>query len=668
MAKKPFKKSRNNDGVKRGSALMRGCRYTVSHWRGLLPVLCIGAAMAFSGIAQGFAWAYGPWAWAWIGALSLVLFVWADGWIGELDLSARPPAIGFLLFTAFSVVWLILAGAMIEAYMLVIFGGLGLGTWWWHGEAYQQHRTAQRARRRMESVLCKLGLSEQTRITSVNVGKKGRADAIEWRLYLGDNDRVSHLSAEDIAHLLKVDIARVVVRKVEKGSTRSVKIVQLAASPEKAVDPVHPAVRPENRAEGSEWAPGTRSVVEGLPVGTVLGSAAPSLVKVYSDQKDVKHFMVLGRSGSGKTSSTSGVLLSAIACRDLVIGVCDIPKAGNLAVPFAPALHRVTTTIDQLEADLRGMLALGQDRIRRMNEGKVVGPGGKPLRKWKPSPAAPAVLYLIDELGNTMRDLETDDAERAEVIWNLLVSNAQSLRQAGIILMPISQDAKRESINTTFRKAMSNYMVHQVATPQCVNGIWGGYDLDLFEAGLPKPGMCYVGDTDGAAPTKSIGYDMDQVIEEGEEFDAAVDTYAEARPYLPAPCVRVLGWGDTLHGAQDQQEAHDITIKQAETLNGLNLLADAVDDTAETIPAGIGIIRGTEEPETGDDERLQAVLEALANTQDGLSRADVERVLGVSTATTKRLLGVLQNTEKIVREGKGRATRYRINTAALTAA
>jgi hypothetical protein len=643
-------------------------RFTVIHWRGLLPVLCTAAALVFAGAAEAFAWVYGPWAWAWTAALGALLWLWADSWVDRLHRSEQPPAMALLIFTAAAVVLLILAGQAAEAYMLIGLTALAVGIWWWNGKAYQRYKGAERAQRRMERLLVKLGVSESTRVTSVKTNGKGDT---EWRLYLGDADRPDQVKAEDVAHLLKTDVSRVIVRRVEKGSTRSLKVVHLAASPEKSADPVHPAVRAENRTAGGAWEPGTRSVLEGLPSGNRLGDAEHSVIRVYTTKgQDVRHFGILGATGSGKTSTTSGALLSAIACGDLILGVCDIPKAGNTAEPFRPALHRVATSYDQLEADLRGLLALGQDRIRRMSEGKVTGPNGRKLRKWRPSRKTPAVGYLIEELGNTMRDLMAEDPDRAEVLWSLLISIAQSVRQAGIIIMWVSQDAKRESINTTFRKAMGSYVVHRVATAQCVNGIWSDQGLDMFESGLPSAGMNYTGDADGGEPAKSIGFDMDTVIEAGDEFDAAVTDFAAARPNASADDVAVLGWGNVLCTAQSTEADTEAVTEGAEAarpslavLDGgrdtIGLLSDAVDGD-DSIPPGVGIIGGAAEAEEGDDERLNTILTALADAEDGLKRVDVERLLQVSASTSKRLLDVLQVGGRVVREGNGKAIRYRL--------
>lgn len=671
-------KRSSKTAAKAASSCGRGAasatRYTITHWRGLLPLLCIAASMVFAAAAQVFAWAYGPWAWAWIGVVALVLFVWADGWVGTLTRPSRPPAIAFVLFTAASAVGLIVAGAMIEAYMTVVAAGVLLGTWWWNGRAYQAHRCTERSRRAMETVLSKLGISEATRITKVNVSADGTR---EWRLYLGDHDRPEQIKAADVAHLLKTCVDRIIIRSLERGSSRSLKIVELAASPEKSLETSHPATKTANRAAGAAWEPGVRSIIDGLATGGVLGSAEESRVRVYTENGDSRCVMMLGKSGSGKTNTTSAALLSALACNDLVIGVCDIPKTGNLGLPFAPGLHRLARTAEELEADLQGLYNLASDRCARLARGEIYTPEGKRARNWVPTAEEPAVLYAIDELANTLLHINSSDPDQAEHLWDLLIGLVQFVRQAGIILLPISQTAKRDMIRPDFTSQMGTYVVHQLKKAADAGDIWQGLDVNFLEAGLPKVGMALVGSIDGDEPATAMSFDMDTPIGDEATWGRLIADYAGHRPHLSERDAATLGWGNTLLAATATDGDKEMTTTDAaapattedtgrEQVR-LGLLADAVTDT--DIPDGAGIITGPDLIEEGDDDRQRAILDALLDADDeGLSRAAIERSVDLSTSTTKRLLAGLQDDQRVTRVGKGKATRYRIAAGALSAA
>ncbi|RRR95555.1 hypothetical protein [Glycomyces terrestris] len=651
-----------------GRGAVKATEFTVHHWRGLLPVLCIGAAMAFAGGSSLFAWLYGPWAWAWTSAIGIVLFIWADGWVGTLQRPARAPGVAFLLFTTAASVVLILAGAYIEAYMVVGVAGLVLGTWWWNGQAYQGHKAVKRAERRMETVLAKLGISAGTRITSARILPDGSR---EWRLYLGDEDRPDQIKAEDVAHMLKTNLDRVVVRRVEKGSSRSVKIVHLAKSPDQVAEKVHPALKAANRTAGAAWAPGTRSVLNGLPTGSVLGSAAEAVMKLYNASQDARCVMLLGKSGMGKTNTATAALLSLIACKDAVVGVCDIPKAGNLGLPFAPVLHRIARTADELEADLVGLYNLASDRCARLARGEVHTAEGKRARNWVPSPTSPAVVYFLDELANTMLAIGAKNADQAERIWDLLIGLGQFVRQAGIVLVPMSQTAKLQMIRPDFTSQMGTYVVHQLKKLADGGDIWQGLDVNYLEAGLPKVGMNLLGDLDGGDPIKTMSYDMDSQIADEAEWNRAVADYIGHRPSLHHVEVGTLGWGNALCGTDTAETAVAVAGQRPAALapaaplatdeRGMDaaaLLADAIED--DQMPAGAGIITGAD-PVDGDDERQAAVLAALVQAAaKGLSRADIERSASLSTSTAKRVLGALQTGQspRVRREGSGRATRY----------
>lgn len=654
--------------VQTGRGAVKATEFTALHWRGLLPFLCIGAAMAFAGGSTLFSWLYGPWAWAWTALIGAVLFVWADGWVGTLQRPARAPGVAFLLFTAVSAVVLILAGAYIEAYLVVGTAGLILGTWWWNGQAYQGHKAEKRAERRMETVLSKLGISTGTRITSTRILADG---AREWRLYLGDEDRPDQIKADDVAHMLKTNLDRVVVRKVEKGSSRSVKIVHLAKSPDQTAEKTHPALKAGNRKAGGAWEPGKRSVTEGLPTGSVLGSAATAIVKVYNENQDSRCVMLLGKSGMGKTNTASAVLLSLIACKDVVVGVCDLPKAGNLGLPFAPALHRIARTADELEADLIGLYNLASDRCARLARGEVRTAEGKRARNWVPSPTSPAVVYLIDELANTMLRISAQDPDQGERLWDLLIGLGQFVRQAGIVLVPMSQTAKRDMIRPDFTSQMGTYVVHQLKKAVDAGDIWQGMDVNFLEAGLPKVGMNLLGDLDGGEPAKTMSYDMDSQIANEDDWNRVIATYAAHRPNLHTVEVETLGWGEALHSTHSTETTATVAKQGPATVaptaalatdeHGMDaaaLFADALE--ADQMPAGAKILTGEEQVD-GDDERQATVLAALTEAATkGLSRAEIERTAGLSTSTAKRVLGALQTgeTPKVRREGQGRATRY----------
>lgn len=660
-------KSVGRAAAKTGRGVGRATVWTATNWRGMLPVLCAGGALVFAGGSLLFAALYGPLAWVWIALTGALIFLLVDAQIGKLDRRAQPPAIALLYYALASALAVILAGTVLEVYFALLLAMLGLGIWWWSGDAYRRHKKVERAKRKMRAVLGKLGVSDNTRVTSTSIAADG---STEWRLFLGDADRPDQFRVADVAHMLKTPVDRVVVRRMEKGSSRALKVVHLAKSPDKSIDSVHPALRAEARAEGGEWAPGSRSILDALFIGGALGSGKPAGVKVYTRQQDARSVMVLGKSGSGKTNTATALGLSTIACGNAVLGMADIPKAGNLALPFTPALHRIATTPGELEADLQGLAALAKDRCERLARGEI-RVDGKVARNWVPTKADPAVVYMIDELANTMIEVRGKDLEQEQRIWDLLISLGQFIRQAGIILLPISQTAKRDMIETDFTSQMGTFVVHQLKKLADGGDIWQGQDVDFLESGLPKVGMSLVGDVDGDEPVKAMACNMDDAIGDEKTWTTVIADYAAHRPNLRTHEVALLGWGNVLCGTQQPATPHpaaaavqdgQAAAKATEAVyddDAAGTLADAL--TGGQIPTGAPIISGDEPEQPGDPAKRKAVMDALlAAGDEGMARAKLDKMLGTSQSTTKRVLGQLVKAGKIRREGEGRASRYKL--------
>jgi hypothetical protein len=658
--------------VHTGRGAVKATKFTIIHWKGLLPFLCMGASGVFAGAATVFALLYGPWAWAWTTLAGLVLFVWIDGWIGTLELPARRHGVAFLLFTAASAVALIVAGGITETYIVITLVCLILATWWWKGDAYQGHRAVKRAERRMEGLIEKLAITDGTRVTKTEV-KPDKTK--EWNVYLGDQTRPDAFKADTIAHLLKTQTDRVVVRRVDKRSTRLIKVVWLGTSPAKSVVRSHPALEASAREAGGAWEPGTRSILDGLAIGGILGSVLLAVIKLYTKGRDSRSVMILGKSGSGKTNTASALLLSLIACGDVAVGVCDVPKVGNLGIPFAQALHRIARTADELEADLEGLYRLASDRCARLARGEIRTADGKRARNWVPTVADPAIVYMIDELANTMLAMDPLQAQR---IWDLLIGLGQFVRQAGIMLLPMSQTAKRDMVETDFTSQMGTYVVHQLKKQADAGDIWQGLDVNFLEAGLPEVGMNLVGDIDGGEPSKSISFNMDEPIGDEDSWNTVIDEYAQRRPAASDREVALLGWGDTLCSADMFTEPGTdvavvdgpapVAVDEAQAVESKEYDARLVGlleefATEDAIPAGAGIKSGPAPEEPGDDKRKKAILDALAERgENGIGRAEVEKLLGVKRSTALRVLTALIDDERITKTGQTKTSRYYLRT------
>lgn len=673
-------------GLAKGTA--KTTEFTVVHWRGLLPLLCIGAAGVYAVAAELFAWVYGPRAWFWSVLVGLILFVWIDGWVGSLPRRVRPPAIAFVLFTIAAATAFILAANRIETYLTVGVTALVLGTWWWNGSAYQSHKTTERSRRRMENTLAKLGLSDGTRVTGVDVADNGD---VEWRLYLGDKDRITQLKSDEIAHMLKVDVSRVLVRRTEKGTTRNVKIVLLAAALRKAKSVVHPAVE----SPTGDWAPGARTIAQGAPIGPQMASADQiSHVHSYRTGFGALHKNVAGTTGSGKSVTVRSMGAHVIASNDAVLAGVDLVKGGATLLPFhqgkamanllyLPA-NKATDEAAFLEAArqllaelvwLRSEVAV---RTALMAEGTVLGADGELTDVWPASPEHPVIEYVFEEYAATMgkiADLDPDLAEQIDIALNGI---GQTARSSGISLTIVTQRPTVDEIPASLRGNLNQTILHKLNSSNDQGRLWSQYDVDALSLPLGS-GLVYIEAPEGGNPALTKAYDLSKP----KDCLTLAKTYADSQPAIDWMGARTLP-GDATDDAEARTAAA-AALEDSEAVGGaLGLLRDAAED--DDLPAGLGIIGGLAELEDGDDERLAVILEALQAAPKPLSRTQIEAVLAAaarnagqtvdtsakavaaSKTTALRLLTILQDQGKVVREGNGRASRYRIDTTALTGA
>lgn len=654
--------------AKTGRGAVKATNFTVVHWHGLLPLLCLAAAGVFAAAASVFAWLYGPWAWAWSGVAALMLWLWADSLVGDLEPADMPPALGLLFYTPAASAVLIVFGEHAEAYMLVGLAMLAVGIWWWTGGSYWRHKRLQRAQRRMERALAKLGVSSATRITSVKVDPN-KGD-IEWRLYLGDHDRSDQIKREDVAHMLDVDTSCVIIRRVKSDSTRSLKIVQLAAAPSSAKSVKHPAATPAGRAEGTAWAPGVRSVADGAPIGPAVAQADQSSVfHVYQPDYGALHNLIAGMTGSGKSVTVGSVIAHCVASGDCVVAGVDLVKGGETFMPWYEA--GAMTNLLYLDADAAtdptALLAAARDllnelawlrtlvaqRTAQMASGQVLDADGDRTRIWPASPDSPVIVYLFEEYASTISAIEKLDPALAEDIAASINDVARTARSSGISINIVTQKPTHEELPTALRGQLNQTILHRLKAANDLGRLWGEYDIDPIRTLASGKGLCYVDAPGGADPALTKAHDLSKP----KVCAQIAAAYAERRP--------VFAWGGSGAAEAGQGDPEGVRASLA-VLDGegdaVDLLADAIEATDE-IPAGAPIISGAAEAEDGDDERLTAILAALAEADGGLSRADLDRIVNSSPAATKRLLTALADDGKVIRVGNGRASRYKLSGA-----
>src|SRR5690625_1062282 len=494
-----------------GRATAKATRYTAARWRGLLPLLCIGAAAAFALVAHLMTWVIASWeAWVLVIGIGLTLFVWADGWVGQLQATHRRPAGAFVIYTAVAAVALIAVPDILAVYVLMLVTALVLGTWWWNGDAYQSFKLKEHMQRRMERVLAKLGSADDTHITGIKENHRGD---LEWRLYLGDGDRPDQFKASDVAHLMKVDTSRVIVRRVSGDSTRHVKIVLLAKALKKAASVTHPAIA-GGQADGSAWAPGARRVAQGAPIGPRADN--PDQVVTfyqYEPGYGARHNLIAGVTGSGKSVTLSSILAHCAASSDCVIAGVDLMKGGETFMPWdeagVMASHLYLTAEEAtddaaLTAKARALLGelkwLRQEVARRtasMASGHTRDADGERTRTWPASPQAPVIVYFFEEYATTLSTLEKIDGDLAAEISETVDDIGKTARSSGISINIVTQRAAIDELPRSLRAQLSQTIMHKLNASNDKGTLWQGYDVDPVVTLSAGKGLCYVDEPNG---------------------------------------------------------------------------------------------------------------------------------------------------------------------------
>ena len=638
-------------------------KFNIRHWRALLPLHVVLAAWAASGAVLLASWAMGPWAWVAASGAALVAWVAIDGRIGQLDEAVQNPSKGQLIY-GYSLAGLALAAphlpvpsAAVGAFMVVAWFALAF-QWWWGDSAYSRPVKMKRATKKMSAALRGLGAEESTHIIDFTVNSRGDQ---KYRTRCGDGDRPEKFKPEDIAHMLGIASSLVIVRRVKGDESRLFDITILKSRPDSKRNIPHPALDKANRAEGAAWAPGSRSVLDGLPIGRVLGSMDDAIASagVFTAEPDAKCLGVFGDTGSGKTNTVSTLLISAAACNNLVVRTADAVK-GVLGYYHEQVLHGRADDIDQLIADLEGLLALSRDRNEQLKGMRT--PEGHLMLNWLPTPTHPGLLYIMDEIPATLARCNPRQADR---LLALLEALPKEVRSAGIAIAFITQTLAAEVIPTTLTSQFgSNFLGHRVKKQH--DGAVQGWSVDVTEKGLPGRGQCWVGVPDGGEPSKALAYDASTAItKKNKEWNAMLDEYAAHRPELSQREADITGWPRHAGGASEAAEVGEI---EAEETTEVPVATEMSVDELERRMFGETDLSGVE-ADSGSpiDKNALAdapvgvkVMRALRDADEPLPIAALEAAAGVSRRTVQRALERLSKEGIVSREGESTATVYRL--------
>lgn len=648
-----------------GRSLVAIGRFITAHRWGVAPLIVSGAALILAGMLSLIVALVGSSAWWWIGGGYLTGAALLAAWLISVDsgrliigsgfASAALVAVGLSVWPTSTLLWSIWG-----------YGTLILGGFWWFSNVVKRAKKSERTMRKGERLAAKLGTKSQ--VTKTILAENGD---ITWRFYLGDDDSAEAFDAAKIAHIWDIARGRVIVSRPNADAPRTVTVRRLAHKPSsKRTTSGHPALEAKSVAPGGSWEPGTRSILNPIPVGPAIESDDVAMVKLLTSQGDPRHLLMLGQTGNGKSVSASTIAAGVLATRDAVMGAADISKAGATFRPFEAGLQSLALTPEALLADLQGLYQEAARRCELISRGLVVDDEGEEVDKWIPRSNDPTIVYCIEELGTTMERIESQNSKMADQIWSALESLAGLCRQGGIILFIITQKAQHEVMSTNLRSHLGNMIVHKMNQHADMMGLWKAYPSVDVVGALSAVGMSYIGDADGGSdPLLSRAYPLLKP----KQKRAITATYLDSQAQLPEESLQAIGWGT---GASTTQAQEQTTVEPAQESPATSakerfsqLVADFAADPASTLPAGAPLVTDDNTREVGDDALDADILDYLADAgQEGARRSELEDETGRPTKTLQRRLQGLAAEDRIELVGRGKASKWRLNSSALTAA
>ncbi|AGL16094.1 FtsK/SpoIIIE domain-containing protein [Actinoplanes sp. N902-109] len=148
------------------------------------------------------------------------------------------------------------------------------------------------------------------------------------------------------------------------------------------------------------------------PGPTSRSLADPIDLGVFEDATNVRvpllrrHALIGGTTDSGKSGVLNVVLGNLAACSDVVLWGIDL-KGGMELRPWAPCLARLATTSEEATQLLTDAVAVLDARAQASSHSNT--------RVWEPTPAAPALVVIIDEYAE-LADTAPDAMPYAESV------------------------------------------------------------------------------------------------------------------------------------------------------------------------------------------------------------------------------------------------------------
>jgi hypothetical protein len=295
-----------------------------------------------------------------------------------------------------------------------------------------------------------------------------------------------------------------------------------------------------------QWAPGTRSIADPIPLGE-RADRSPVGLPVWTKSHGSKHPLMGGASGSGKTNTLNVITAGLAGCGDTVIWVIEVAKAGQGQAAWLPCIDWLATTPAEAVDMLRAAVAIIDIRSRTLAAQAAKGKGSD---KVIPQPHLPALVIIIDECA-ALHGIMSGSAEAVELAaeaTELARRIAQTGRSAGVGLLPATQRPTVASLGNDgdYRSQLHPNLCLRMNRRADVGFVLQGVDLDTVDTTLFNvPGLLYLQDGPDVDPLPvrsyalydpAIVYRLARVLAPGRPSldPASRDAAGEPYAYRPA--------------------------------------------------------------------------------------------------------------------------------------
>lgn len=196
------------------------------------------------------------------------------------------------------------------------------------------------------------------------------------------------------------------------------------------------------------------------------------------------HALLVGGTGSGKSSALWTKLDFYTACRDVIVYGIDL-TGGPVFRAWGGCIRKVATTPEDARDLLERFIRLSKARAARLGERSEPRPDGPPPgdENWDPSKDGPAYVLVIDEYP-TLVDAKIDGkpARLADLVTTLLRIGRKTATQVDLA----AQRAGRSDLGNTTVKAMCEVQVLLPCSAGDVDMLWPGKRAEGWRPDLLK--------------------------------------------------------------------------------------------------------------------------------------------------------------------------------------